>query len=145
MKNNTGLYAGIAAVAVVVIGGIIIMSSGGDKKTDTAMSSGDSMSKTDTTASSSSTANAVEGDAVTISNYMFGPQAIKVKAGTKVTWMNSDSVKHNIAPDKPSTDFKAGELFGKGESYSVTFAKAGTYAYHCDPHPYMHGTVVVTE
>jgi hypothetical protein len=31
----------------------------------------------------------------------------------------------------------------EGDSYSVTFTAAGTYAYLCTPHPFMTGTVTV--
>jgi plastocyanin len=30
-----------------------------------------------------------------------------------------------------------------GATFSFTFAKAGTFAYHCTIHPFMKGTVVV--
>jgi plastocyanin len=45
--------------------------------------------------------------------------------------------------DTMSADAPSSELLAKGESYSFTFKKAGTYTYHCTPHPYMKGTVVV--
>jgi plastocyanin len=28
-------------------------------------------------------------------------------------------------------------------SYERTFDQAGTFAYHCTPHPFMRGTVIV--
>jgi plastocyanin len=30
-----------------------------------------------------------------------------------------------------------------GDTYSFTFEEAGDYEYHCIPHPYMRGRVVV--
>lgn len=82
---------------------------------------------------------------VKIENYAFAPSNITVKKGAKVTWTNQDSVGHDISPDAETADFKQSELLEKGESYSVTFNTAGTYTYHCSPHPYMKGTVTVTE
>ena len=35
-------------------------------------------------------------------------------------------------------------LLGHMGSFSYTFPEAGTYVYHCDPHPYMTGSVTVT-
>jgi plastocyanin len=31
-----------------------------------------------------------------------------------------------------------------GGTFSFTFTKAGTFTYHCNFHPSMHGTIVVT-
>jgi len=85
----------------------------------------------------------VSTDQVMIQDYMFNPMAITVKVGTTVTWKNADSVHHSVVADKPSPDAPNGPLLGKGEHYSFTFTKKGTYTFHCGPHPYMHGTVVV--
>lgn len=82
---------------------------------------------------------------VTYKGFAVVQKAIKVKKGTMVTWTNEDSAKHDVTPDKESADFKASELFGKGETYSMTFNTVGTYAYHCSPHPYMKGVIEVTE
>lgn len=82
---------------------------------------------------------------VDIKDFDFQPQTITVKKGTTVTWTNQDVAKHDINPDSESDNFKASELLAKGESYSWTFNTAGTYTYHCSPHPYMKATVIVTE
>lgn len=82
---------------------------------------------------------------VTIKNSAYTPAQITVKVGTKVTWTQEDSLRHDVAPDNSSSDFTGSELLSKGESYSFTFTKAGTYSYHCTPHPFMKGTVTVTE
>ena len=84
-------------------------------------------------------------DKVTIKDFAYVPATITVKKGTKVTWTNQDSTRHDVTPDSESDNFKASELLSKGESYSFTFNTAGTYTYHCGPHPQMKGTVIVTE
>ncbi|HUP26269.1 MAG TPA: cupredoxin family copper-binding protein [Candidatus Limnocylindrales bacterium] len=84
-------------------------------------------------------------DKVTIKNFAFVPAKITVKKGTKVTWINDDSAHHDVTPDQASTDFVASKLLANGESYSFTFEKPGTYAYHCSPHPYMKAMITVTE
>lgn len=89
--------------------------------------------------------NAEQSPSVVMKDLSFSPSTITVKVGTKVTWTNQDTVKHDVSPDSSSDDFKASSLLGKGESYSFTFNKPGTYAYHCTPHPFMKATVVVTE
>jgi plastocyanin len=72
----------------------------------------------------------------------FSPNPVKVKVGETVTWINDDSGIHTVT----SKDgvFDSG-MMGKGQSFSFTFDKAGEYSYHCEPHPSMVGTVVVTE
>lgn len=129
------LYVIIAVVAVIVIG--VIMAGG--KKTNTA-------STTPAKSSSSSkadTASAVATMSIDIKDYMFGPMVTKVKVGDTVTWTNKDAVHHNIVADTASADAPNGPLFGQNETFSFKFTKAGSFSYHCDPHPYMHGTVVV--
>lgn len=87
----------------------------------------------------------VAPNTVIISDFAFTPAKITIKKGTKITWTNQDSAKHDITPDSPSEDFKASKLLAKGESYSFTFNKAGNYKYHCSPHPYMKANIEVTE
>lgn len=126
-----------ALVVVVALVAIVAVSSG---KKDSTMEMGNSM-PAETTSSAAAPASAVMADKVTISNYKYGPEDIKVKVGTTVTWTNNDAVRHNVASDDGK--MPEGKLMAKGETYSYTFDKAGTFKYHCDPHPYMHGSVTV--
>src|SRR5260221_6464960 len=87
---------------------------------------------TPTTASSS-------GNSVSIKNFSFTPNSLTVKVGTKVTWTNHDSVTHTVTANQGA--FNSPVL--PGSSFSLTFTKAGTYAYHCMIHPYMMATIVV--
>lgn len=87
----------------------------------------------------------VETNKVTYKSFAVVEKTIKVKMGTTVTWTNQDNAKHDVTPDTETADFKASDLFGKGETYSVTFNTPGKYAYHCSPHPYMKGIIEVTE
>jgi plastocyanin len=72
----------------------------------------------------------------------FSPNPVDIKVGETVTWINDDFGRHTVT----SKDgvFDSG-MMGKGQSFSYTFDKAGEYTYHCEPHPNMVGTVVVTE
>ncbi|MGB8309668.1 MAG: plastocyanin/azurin family copper-binding protein [Methanoregula sp.] len=85
---------------------------------------------------------------VNIQNFAFSPASITISHGTTVTWVNQDSVNHQILNDAAGT-FAEGALFSSdsllnGKSYSFTFDTPGTYPYHCSIHPYMKGTVIVT-
>lgn len=77
---------------------------------------------------------------VTIQNFAFGPATVTVKVGDTVTWTNMDLTGHSATADDGS--FDTGVL-SQGKSGSVTFDTAGTFTYHCTPHPNMKGTVVV--
>lgn len=129
----------LAVVAVLVIVGGVVFATQGSKSTTKTNSSNSSSSA----APAADTSNAVATMAVTIKDFMFNPGVIKVKVGDTVTWTNSDSVHHNVVADNASADAPNGPLLANGESYSFKFTKAGTYTYHCAPHPYMHGTVIV--
>jgi len=81
------------------------------------------------------------GTKVTINNFAFGPVALKAKVGQKVTWTDAQmGVRHTVTANSGAFN----HLLTPGTSFSFTFMKAGTYAYHCNIHPTMHGTVVVT-
>lgn len=77
--------------------------------------------------------------AVKIGNFTFGPQEVKVKAGTTVTWTNEDDIPHTVV--SPNS-FRSKVLDTDGK-YSFTFTTPGTYKYFCSLHPHMTGTIVV--
>lgn len=79
--------------------------------------------------------------AVGIDNFTFSPQALKVAAGTAVTWTNGDDSPHTVVAVNGA--FKS-KVLDTGDSFSFTFAKPGEYAYFCSLHPHMTGKVVVT-
>ena len=83
----------------------------------------------------------VATDHVSIASFAFGPATITVKPGTTVTWTQQDEDQHTVTANDGS--FTSSPLI-TGTTYTHTFTAPGTYAYHCSIHPFMHGTVVVT-
>lgn len=81
------------------------------------------------------------GNTVTIQGFAFHPASLTVKVGTKVTFTNEDGTIHT-ATSNPSGVIDSGNL-SKGQSYTVTFTKAGTYHYICSIHQNMTGTIIV--
>lgn len=77
---------------------------------------------------------------VKIMNFAFQPSRIEVSAGTRVVWTNEDSDPHTVTTDKPAFGSQA---LDTGQTYAKLLVKAGTFAYHCTIHPFMHGTVIV--
>jgi amicyanin len=84
--------------------------------------------------------SAIPPTKVMIDNFTFGPAAVTVPVGATVTWVNGDDIPHTVvATDK---SFKS-KVLDTDETFSFTFAKAGTYEYFCSIHPHMTGKVVV--
>ena len=70
----------------------------------------------------------------------FDPAEVSISAGQTVEFVNDDEAPHTVtAGDKA---FDSGNI-DPGHSWRYTFAKAGTYAYGCTYHSWMHGTVKV--
>src|SRR3984957_1186433 len=77
---------------------------------------------------------------VKIENFNFSPAALKVKAGTQITWTNGDDIPHTVVSDGQA--FKS-KVLATGEKFTFTADKPGTYSYSCSIHPNMTGKVVV--
>lgn len=81
--------------------------------------------------------------AVTIQNFAFSPTPLTIQVGSTVTWTNQDGVAHTTSSDDGSAVSWDSGAISQGGSFSMTFSQAGTFTYHCNIHPYMHGTIVV--
>ena len=65
---------------------------------------------------------------------VFEPCEVTVKVGETVTFVNNELPPHNVmftGHDELSHNDLA---FSPGESWEVTFEKAGDYEFQCDPH-----------
>jgi plastocyanin len=76
-----------------------------------------------------------------IDNFNFTPPTLTVKAGTKVTWINTDDVPHLIV--NVQNKFKQSAVLDTDQKFSVTLTTPGTYNYFCSLHPKMQGVVIV--
>lgn len=86
-------------------------------------------------------APAAEEQTVEIADFAFSPEELTIAAGSTVTWVNQDpSLPHTATSDDEV--FDSGSLTEGGE-FSFTFDEAGTFAYFCEVHPTMRGTIVV--
>jgi plastocyanin len=85
-------------------------------------------------------ARAAGDPAVTIADFQFTPGSVTVHVGDTITWTNNGPSTHTATARDGS--FDTGQL-KKGQSASHTFTHAGTFAYFCQIHPFMHGTIVV--
>jgi plastocyanin len=107
------------------------------------------MSMSMSTATATATATAKTSAVVTgksarlkISNYAFAPATLTVRVGTKITVTNSDQTAHTVTAR--SGAFDSGTV-NPGQSKSFTVKKPGVYAYYCQFHAFMTGTIKVVK
>jgi len=77
---------------------------------------------------------------VTIDNFTFTPPQLTVAVGTTVKWVNHDDIPHLVVNKDKAFRSKA---LDTDDSFSYTFASAGTFDYFCGLHPHMVGKVIV--
>lgn len=77
---------------------------------------------------------------ITIADFAFSG-VTEVAVGSTVTITNTDSSPHTWSSDDGAFDSGA---IGPGEAFEFTFTQAGTFAYHCNFHPSMTGSITVT-
>ncbi len=85
------------------------------------------------------TANEMAAE-VKIDNFSFSPASLEVKAGTTVTWTNSDDIPHTVVSNDK---FFKSKVLDTDQKFSFIFDKPGTYPYFCSLHPKMTAKVVV--
>lgn len=85
------------------------------------------------------TAAASRAAAVGINHFAFHPPTLTVAKGATVTFSNSSKVTHTATRRGA---FDTGRI-KPGESVAVRFKQKGTFAYHCEIHPFMHGKIIV--
>jgi plastocyanin len=88
-------------------------------------------------------AGAASTTKIDIKDFKYSPTPATVKAGETVTVPNEDDAPHTLTASSSKSDFDSGTIKGNATG-SVTFTKPGTYAYFCEFHPYMKGSVTVT-
>lgn len=83
---------------------------------------------------------AVRSAKVEIKDFAYEPATVTIQTGGKVIWQNLDSTEHTATLDDGSFTTDA---LAEGKLKSQSFKTPGTYAYHCEIHPEMTGTVEV--
>ena len=78
---------------------------------------------------------------IDITGFSF-PANTPVAKGDTVVWTNKMRAQHTVTSDKDG-EFDSGQL-GQNQSFSRAFNEAGAFAYHCENHDSMKGTVTVT-
>jgi plastocyanin len=97
----------------------------------------------------------IEGSSQPSQQKNFEPKEIRGTLGVnnKIIWTNDDTTAHSVTSDTQFTDqingpFNSIDSIGlvlPKKTYEFTFTKDGEYAYHCEPHPWMTGKVVIVK
>ena len=85
----------------------------------------------------------VQSVQVTIKNFVYNPTPVTVSVGGTVVWVNQDDMTHTATADDAAWD--TGDIQAGTSSSPIQFSTAGTFAYHCTPHPRMKGIVPSTK
>jgi len=81
-------------------------------------------------------------------NYVPNKASALLTINNKVIWENNDDTAHTVTPDHRHADSYSGD-FGSpgvmkpGDSYEFLFTEPQEVHYHCEPHPWMTGSIIV--
>jgi plastocyanin len=131
----------------MILPALFLAACGGDSDSDTTSESPAPSAESTESEPQGENAPAPSGEAVrsakvAISGFRYDPETVTIQAGGKVTWQNEDPDEHTATLDDGS--FTTGAL-AEGKLKAESFKTLGTYAYHCEIHPQMTGTVEVVE
>jgi plastocyanin len=83
---------------------------------------------------------AQDANEVRIDNFVFNPAELTIAVGTTVKFVNHDDIPHTVVDKNKAFRSKA---LDTDDTFSFTFANAGTYDYFCGLHPHMTAKIVV--
>jgi plastocyanin len=75
-----------------------------------------------------------------VGDFLFQPGRLQITTGTTVVWTNNGQVMHTVSAEDGS--FDSGPI-EPGERRGLAFPRAGTFPFHCTPHPFMRGVIEV--
>jgi plastocyanin len=104
---------------------------------------------------SSVTVTIVEGSANPDQERNYVPKQVRGMLGVdnKIVWVNEDTTFHSVKSDNGFEDRINGKfdsmstigLVEPGGTWEFTFTETGEHQYHCEPHPWMKGVVMIVE
>lgn len=113
----------------------------------TAASGAMAQDKISVTTEAAVAASEVPADAIVveIDKLKYQTPDLTVKVGDTVYWVNKEAMPHNVEFVKGVVNEGGlkGPMLKRDEAYSITFNEAGSFNYHCTPHPFMRGKVTV--
>lgn len=138
-RTVSGLTIGLIVVVLVIVA-VIVYSLTSKPSIQSTLPSSESNTQSAASANTAALEGTIE---IKIKDYHIGfdPAEVKIKAGSRVTWINQDNSVHTVTSDSESKELDSENLL-TGQSYWHTFNTPGVYNYHCTFHP-MKGKIVV--
>ena len=162
MQSNKSITLGVSTLkkhfkpvffCLVALSALVLLAACGGSSTNTGSGTTPTTPATPTTGTTSTPTTATQtGNAQTVmiitdssGSFAFSPAKLTIKAGTTVTWKNTTAVGHTVTSDdgKSFDSGTANPIAAQSGTFSFTFTKAGTFAYHCEIHPFMKATIIV--
>ena len=166
---NTSRPTAYAMFCLLILGALVLLAACGSNSTNTgspassptattntapntptATSSGNGYGKYGNTTPTTTTAPTGATKSATITTdssgqFTFSPTSMTISVGTTIVWMNTTQTPHTVTSNDGKS-FNSGDStpIGPNATFSWKFTKTGTFAYHCDFHPYMKATIIVT-
>jgi plastocyanin len=85
--------------------------------------------------------DAASASTVTIGDFFFEPNMLAVQVGDTVTWTHQGDITHNVTARDGSF---VSENIASGETFTHTFAEAGSFEYRCTLHGQMLASIDVS-
>lgn len=81
-------------------------------------------------------------------SYVPNKPIVNLELNNHVRWINNDDTAHTVTPDHRASDSYSGDFASPGvimpgESYEFIFTEPQEIPYHCEPHPWMTGTITI--
>jgi len=97
----------------------------------------------------------LEGSSQPSQQKNFDPKEVRgtLSISNKVIWTNTDTTAHTVTTDTqyedqisgPFNSMETGSLILPQQTFEFTFTKEGEFPYHCEPHPWMTGKVIIVK
>lgn len=83
-------------------------------------------------------------------NYVPNKAEALLEINNKVIWENHDDTAHTVTPDHRhadsySGDFGSSGVIKPGDTYEFLFTEPQEVHYHCQPHPWMTGSIIIAQ
>ncbi|MEE8186253.1 MAG: plastocyanin/azurin family copper-binding protein [Nitrososphaerales archaeon] len=81
-------------------------------------------------------------------NFVPREPTVTLGVDNSVVWLSQDPILHTVTADPGSPDdFGEGasrsNWLDLGDTFTFVFTSPGEFKYHCEPHPWMRGTIIV--
>lgn len=133
------------ALSLAMAMSLLLVACGGTDTTTTAPTTAPTTAATTapTTAATTGTTGTVHKVEIheNSGKYSFVPATLTIKVGETVMWINKSDAPHTVTSD--TGVFNTTSNLTMDQTFIHAFAKAGTYPYHCNIHPYMKATITV--